>query len=47
MDVDSDIEVILLDVGGVIVPPADPDALARVARRLALSTAEIGAHAHI
>jgi len=43
MDVDSDIEVILLDVGGVIVPPADPDALARVARRLALSTAEIGA----
>jgi len=43
MDVDTDIEVLLLDVGGVIVPPADPDALARVAQRLALSAAEVGA----
>jgi len=43
MDVDTDIEVLLLDVGGVIVPPADPNALARVARLLELSAAEIGA----
>ncbi len=43
MNVDATIKVLLLDVGGVIVPPADPDALARVARRLALSAAEVGA----
>jgi HAD superfamily hydrolase (TIGR01509 family) len=43
MNTDTDVEVLLLDVGGVIVPPADPDALARVAQRLALSVTEIGA----
>ncbi len=43
MNPDSDIEVLLLDVGGVIVPPADPDALTQVARMLALSPLEVGA----
>ncbi len=37
------IQVLLLDVGGVIVPPADPNALAHVAHQLGLSAAEVGA----
>ena len=43
MDTDTNTEVLLLDVGGVIVPPADPDALARAARLLGLSSIEVGA----
>jgi len=43
MDVDTGIEVLLLDVGGVIVPPADPDALTQIARLLGLSSVEVGA----
>lgn len=43
MNVTTDIKVLLLDVGGVIVPPANPDALARIARQLDMSAAEIGA----
>ena len=43
VNVGMDIEVVLLDVGGVIVPPADVGALAHVARQLELSPAEVGA----
>jgi len=37
------VAVLLLDVGGVIVPPADPAAVARVERTLGLATGELGA----
>jgi len=43
MDDRDGIDVLLLDVGGVIVPPAEPAAVARVERTLGLAAGELGA----
>ncbi len=43
MDDRDGVDVLLLDVGGVIVPPANPAAVARVERALGLVTGELGA----